>query len=171
MDGLGNGPDAGRLKVPPEALAEIRTTRPYIQHTFDQGVNGTAMPRFTYYDAHQRGLVIDYLNSRWQVLESAPAVTYSVSAAAMDSARKTWNTTCSGCHGSDGRGTPQSAGFKPPPPDFTQYAPTPPRAFDIVTNGYPGTFMTSHSYLPVDVRWGLVKTVEDLRAKAGTARR
>jgi cytochrome c oxidase cbb3-type subunit 2 len=167
-DGLGDGAEAGQLRVPPEALAEIRTTGSYIEHIFATGIDGTAMPMFGYYDHRQRRLLIATLDERWQVLHAPPAVEHEVTKAVMDSARKTWSNTCAGCHGSDGRGTAQSAGFRPPPPDFTQYAPIPSRAFHIITQGYPGTLMSSHSYLPADLRWGLVTIVEEIRTKGGT---
>jgi mono/diheme cytochrome c family protein len=167
-DGLGDGTDAGQLKVPPEALAEIRTTNDYIEHIFATGIDGTAMPRFTYYDDRQRRLLVTTLDNRWQVLHAPPAVEHAVAKAVMDSAQKAWSNTCAGCHGSDGRGTAMSAGFRPPPPDFTQYAPIPSRAFHIITQGYPGTLMTSYSYLPADLRWGLVKIIEEVQTKGGT---
>jgi mono/diheme cytochrome c family protein len=166
-DGLGDGPEAGELQVPPEALAEIRTTRGYIEQIFADGVDGTAMPGFTYYDRRRRRLLITALDTRWQVLHAPPPVEHKVAKAVMDSARKTWSNTCAGCHGPDGRGTAQSAGFKPPPPDFTQYVPVPSRAFNIITRGYPGTLMSSHSYLAADLRWGLVTIVEEMRTKDG----
>jgi mono/diheme cytochrome c family protein len=167
-DGLGDGPEAGQLQVPPEALAEIRTTAAYIERIFASGMDGTAMPRFTYYDDRQRHLLIATLDSRWQVLHAPPPIEHTVTTAVMDSARKTWSNTCAGCHGTDGGGTAQSAGFKPPPPDFTQYVPVPQRAFHIITEGYPGTLMSPHSYLAADLRWGLVEIVEEKRTNGGT---
>jgi mono/diheme cytochrome c family protein len=167
-DGLGDGPEASHLQVPPEALAEIRTTRGYIERIFAGGIDGTAMPRFTYYDDRQRRLLITTLDSYWQVLHAPPPIEHTVTKAVMDSALTTWSNSCAGCHGLDGRGTDLSAGFKPSPPDFSEYVPTPPRAFQIITGGYPGTMMSSHSYLAADLRWGLVKIVEEKRTEAGT---
>jgi hypothetical protein len=42
----------------------------------------------------------------------------------------------------------------------------PARAFDVITNGYPGTMMAAFKDLPEDVRWGLVQAV-GLKRRAG----
>ncbi|MDD4861892.1 MAG: cytochrome c, partial [Smithellaceae bacterium] len=76
-----------------------------------------------------------------------------------------YEETCSLCHGRDGRGSALSKGFQPPPPDFTVYSLSPERVFDVIKNGYPGTTMSPFGSLTADVRWGLVKIINEKRSQ------
>ena len=126
------------------------------------GVPGTAMPRFGYYDADQRTEVLDYLAKQFDIFSPPARPKRTIPDDAFVQARKHWSKTCSTCHGPDGRGTQLGAKFRPPPPDLTQYALTPERAFDVITHGYPGTQMAPFAALPEPVRWGLVEIVRGM---------
>ena len=65
----------------------------------------------------------------------------------------------------NGEGSGTGSELKPPPPNFEQYSLTPERAFEIITNGYPGTAMSSYSQLSVSQRQALVKIVLEKRQK------
>ena len=56
-----------------------------------------------------------------------------------------------------------AAEFQPAPPDFTHYSLTPGRIYYVITNGYPGTEMSSYSQLPEPVRKALVEIVLEKR--------
>ena len=63
----------------------------------------------------------------------------------------------------DGKGSQLSRDFKPRPPDLRVFSLLPQRAFEVITNGYPGTVMPAFGSLPKNVRWGLVKIINDKR--------
>jgi hypothetical protein len=54
--------------------------------------------------------------------------------------------------------------MRPAPPDLTVSTVSADRAFDIITNGYPGTAMPSWRAVPEEARWGLVKVVQGFYA-------
>ena len=159
----GDGPDASQLKIRPEDLSAVRANRSYLNHLMKEGVDGTGMPSFEYYSSYQRGSILDYLDKQYHIYSPSPPVSYSITSEEMQKANHTWDQTCSTCHGKDGQGIKLSAGFRPPPPNFTQYSLTPDRAFEVITKGYPNTQMSSYSGLPKGVRWGLVKLVLEKR--------
>jgi mono/diheme cytochrome c family protein len=87
----------------------------------------------------------------------------NISESTLQKANQIYTETCSGCHGMDGKGSHLSRGFKPRPPDLTAYSLLPQQAFEVITNGYPGTVMPIFGSLPENVRWGLVKIINDKR--------
>ncbi len=159
----GKGVEAENLTVPPEAIAAIRTTRGYLHQILSKGVNGTAMPYFGFFEKGKINRLIDFLNSRLDILGKLPPVPVTISATDQQKADQIFSENCAACHGKDGRGASEAKNFQPPPPDFTVFNLLPERAFEIISNGYPGTMMTSFSNLPEGVIWGLVKIVNDKR--------
>jgi mono/diheme cytochrome c family protein len=165
--GQGDGPDAKHLNIPPERLAEIRSTRAYLFERITHGVPGTAMPYFNFFSPPRREDVIDYLDQKWGVLKPPSALPVTVSEADMRAAAREWRDTCSQCHGMDGKNeTAVSRHLSPSPPDLSVYSPQPHWAFDVITNGYPGTAMASFASLSEGERWALVQTVYDKRNPA-----
>ena len=165
-NGDGNGIEAKNLIVPAENLTAVRTTRPYLYRIIAGGVAGTAMGYFTVYDLYQVDDLMAYLSDKCGVLGEPADVPAPVSPQAAAGAAMVYAGTCAPCHGEDGGGSPVSKGFKPPPPDLRAYGLMPARAFDVITNGYPGTMMAAFKDLPEDVRWGLVQAV-GLKRRAG----
>jgi mono/diheme cytochrome c family protein len=163
----GDGPDAHYLHVPPEDITAIRATKGFIRSVLEEGVDGSAMPRFTYYDDAQRGRVLGYLDKEYGILRLPGPVPVRIAEGGRKEAESEWKRTCSSCHGENGRGTATGASLRPPPPDFSRYSLAPHRAFKVITNGYPGTAMASFSDLPEGVRWGLVEVVSGKREGAG----
>jgi mono/diheme cytochrome c family protein len=162
-NGISKGAEATNLLVPPEPLSAVRADSKYIYDILLKGVPGTAMPYFGYYEKGKLRSLIDHLNSRFWVLQKVPLLTFNLSVADQQEADSVFAQICSSCHGTDGRGTSEAKKFQPPPPDFTRYNLLPMRVFEVITNGYPGTMMTSYSSLPEGVRWGLVKIVNNMR--------
>ncbi len=166
--GNGKGPEAGNLATPPEDLASIRTTRRYLYKTLIRGIPGTAMPYFGIFDKTKLYSLIVYLNGNFKMLGAPEPVRVTIPEAAMKEARQTYASVCAQCHGADGRGTSFAENFQPPPPDFTQYSLLPGRAFEVITDGYPGTMMTPYRQLPEKVRWGLVEVISSKRINAAS---
>lgn len=160
-DGKGN--EALNLNIPPEAISSVRTTSETLRQILIKGVPGTGMPYFGYYEKGKINRLIDFLNSRFQTLGKLPPVPVSISPSDQEKTNQIFSENCAACHGKDGRGTPEARKFEPPPSDFTVYNLLPERAFEVITNGYPGTMMVSFANLPEGVRWGLVKIVNDKR--------
>jgi mono/diheme cytochrome c family protein len=140
-DGDGRGPDAGSLTVPPEDIASIRSTRPYLLHVLVSGIPGTGMPYFSVFLPDKLEGLIRHLDERWGVLGRPPVVP-GVGSAEIEEAEKTYSERCAGCHGQDGIPTRPARAFQPPPPSFAQFSPLPARALEIIKEGYPGTMMT-----------------------------
>ena len=161
----GKGPDASQLKIPPEDISTIRADKSYLLKILRNGVDGTGMPRFDYYDEYQRNSVLKYLNDKYDIFSMVTTVPYQISVQTQKQADNEWKNTCAMCHGREGQVSKTGSEFKPPPPDFTQYSLTPERAFDIITHGYPGTMMSSYSQLPESVRQPLVRIVLEKRKK------
>jgi mono/diheme cytochrome c family protein len=159
----GNGVEGKNLLIPAENLTAIRTTRPYLYRIILSGVPGTGMGYFTIYDRYQVNDLMAYLNEKYQVLAQPGDLPQAVAPQALARAEATYSTVCAACHGSDGGGSPVSRGFQPPPPDLRVYSLVPHRAFQVITQGYPGTMMPGFEELAEEVRWGLVKTVYQKR--------
>jgi mono/diheme cytochrome c family protein len=159
----GMGEEAGNLTIPPEDLTAVRTTRNQLRRIYSEGIDGSAMPYFTVFDREKLESLTDYLHNLYHILDAPGPIPVQISAKLVEEANKQYAGTCAGCHGLDGRGTRLSRSFKPSPPDFTQYSLTPQRAFTVITNGYPGTMMPPFRTLQEEVRWGLVKVVNDKR--------
>ena len=160
--GLGKGPETNELVVPPEALAEVRTSHDHLYRILVDGVDGTAMPYFAYFDRGKLDDLIRYLDERFHMLGQLSPVPATVSQQAEEEAHQVFKRVCSTCHGPSGEVAPFTLGYEPPPTDFAVYNPQPKRAFDIITNGYPGTMMVNYDQLPEEVRWGLVKMVNGM---------
>jgi mono/diheme cytochrome c family protein len=162
-NGDGKGMEAKGLSIPPEDISAIRTTRQHLYNILKDGIAGSAMPYFTFFDRDKLSSLMDYMDRRYHVLSPPKAVPVSISTPAMEQANSIYSQTCAGCHEMDGRGSKLSQGLKPQPPDFTLYSLSPKRSFDVISNGYPGTMMPPFGSLPEEVRWGLVKIVNDKR--------
>lgn len=117
------------------------------------------MGYFTIYDRYQVEALMDYFDRKYQVFARPGDLPQPVPAPALAQAEATYDTTCAACHGLDGGGSPVSRGFQPPPPDLRVYSLTPPRTFQVLTRGYPGTMMPGFEELASEVRWGLVQTI------------
>ncbi len=165
-DANGSGPDAFELKIPPEDISAIRADRSYVMTMLKNGVDGTAMPRFDYYDRYQRGDILKYLDNQYHIFSAAPAVHYEITTEQKNQATNVWTRTCAACHGTGGKPPSSASEFQPSPPDFTRYSLTPDRAYHIITDGYPGTAMSSFSQLPQPVRQALVEIVLEKRKKS-----
>ncbi len=159
----GKGPDASDLKIPPENLSAVRANETYLMDILKEGVDGTAMPPFTYYDKYQRQSVLKYLNDSYNILSAVETIPFQISDQAHEQALKEWADTCSTCHGEHGEVSKTAAKFQPPPPNFTEYSLTAERALEVITDGYPGTMMPSYSSLPLSTRQALVKMVLEKR--------
>lgn len=152
----GKGSEATNLAIPPEALAQVRTTRPYLLQILRHGINGTGMPYFTVFTGDKLEKLADYLDLNFHILGKPDPLPVNVSASALQEAGRIYTDTCSRCHGVDGRGpSPSGPLLKPLPPDFTQYTLTSARIMSVITEGYPGTAMPGFAQLPEDVRLGL----------------
>lgn len=155
----GSGPESKNLGVPPENIAAVRTTAPYLHKILTGGVPGSAMPYFTFLDRNKLDALAEYLNATHHLIGKPEPVPVAISAATLKQAEQVYAQTCTPCHGTDGKGTEQSRSYRPPPPDFTAYSLTPQRMFEVISNGYPDTLMPSFGHLPETVRWGLVEVV------------
>jgi mono/diheme cytochrome c family protein len=155
----GHGVEAKNLLIPAENLTAIRTTRTYLYRIILSGVSGTGMGYFTIYDRYQVDDLMAYLNEKYEVFARPGDIPYSIAPPALAQAEAAYAKTCAACHGPDGGGSPVSRGFQPPPPDLRVYSLVPTRAFQVITQGYPGTMMPGFGELAEEVRWGLVKTV------------
>jgi len=155
----GAGPESKNLWIPPENIAAVRTTAAYLHKILIEGVPGSAMPYFTFLDRNKLDALAEYLNATHYLIGKPDPVPVVISAATLKQAEQEYAQTCTPCHGKDGKGTEQSRGYRPPPPDFTAYSLTPRQMFKVISNGYHGTLMPGFSNLPETVRWGLVEVV------------
>ncbi len=155
--GLGDGPEAGGLIIPPEKLAQVRADRDYLYRLIRDGVPGSAMPYFRVFDRTKLLDLVTWLGRKFQTVGRA---TTTVPGPADDlAAGRVFNLTCAKCHGTDGRGSDYGRGLRPPPPDLRRFSLTPRRAFEVITYGYNGTVMQPFGDLAPSVRWGLVKRI------------
>ncbi len=161
----GAGPEAKNMAVRPENIAAVRTTAPYLHKILTEGVPGSAMPYFTFLDRNKLDALAEYLNASHHLTEKPGALPAVISAATLKQAEQVYAQTCTPCHGNDGKGTEQSRGYRPPPPDFTAYSLTPQWMFEVISNGYNGTLMPGFGNLPETVRWGLVEVVTAKRGR------
>ena len=159
----GQGPEAANLIIPPEVLAAVRADESYLQQVLSGGVQGTAMPYFTFLTSTQIHELFGYLNTQYEVLGQAQPSSVQASQNGYQQAQALYAQTCSQCHGGNGSGSQISSTFAPPPPDFTRYSLTPARAFEVITNGYPGTMMVAFNTQTDETRWGLVKIILGLK--------
>jgi mono/diheme cytochrome c family protein len=159
-EGDGRGPEAANLVIPPENLAALRTNRPHLLEVLRRGVPGTGMPYFSFFDGDKLDALVDYLDGRFGVLSPPEKVPIAIAPAARMQAETVYAQACSVCHGRDGRPSELARGFEPPPPDFTVHQLSPGRAFEVITEGYPGTVMPPFAALPEAVRWALVELVQ-----------
>jgi mono/diheme cytochrome c family protein len=163
INGDGKGEEEKNLSIPPEDIASIRATRDYLYEQIIRGVPGSAMPYFAVFDRDKLYSLISYLDENYNVLGLPEPVPVVISESALNKANQIYTETCSGCHGMDGKGSQLSVNFKPRPPDFTAYSLSPQRTLEIIDNGYHGTVMPAFGNLQEDVRWGLVKIVNEKR--------
>lgn len=110
----GKGVEATNLAVQPEAIASVRATRGYLLQILTKGVNGTAMPYFGYYEKGKLNHLIDFLDSRLDILGKLTPVPVVISPADQERANQIFSENCSVCHGKDGKGTPEAKKFEPP---------------------------------------------------------
>jgi mono/diheme cytochrome c family protein len=159
----GNGPESKNLGIPPEDLSAIRTTRPYLHRILSEGISGSAMPYFSFFDRYKLDSLTDDLDKKYHLLGLPEPIPAGISDETFRQAEKIYADTCTSCHGRNGKGTTLSQGFRPQPPDFSVYSLSPKRSFKIITQGYPGTVMPPFRYLKEDVRWGLVRIINSKR--------
>lgn len=156
--GQGNGKEAGNLQIPPENLTAIRSSDDYLYQTLLDGVDGTGMPYFSYYDRKKLNSLMEYLDKNFGIRKKA----YVISDLPQQSKQKAdeiFKKTCSVCHGNDGSGTKLSAGFSPAPPDFRVFTVSPSYASQIIKNGYQGTMMQAHPTIDKDARTALAAKI------------
>jgi mono/diheme cytochrome c family protein len=159
----GKGPDASQLKIPPENLSAVRADKSYLLKILKDGVDGTAMPRFGYYDAYQLESILKYLNEQYNIFAEPSSPEYEITSQENQIGLDEWKNTCSQCHGINGEVSKTGSQLKPPPPDLTQYSLTPDRILEVITSGYPGTTMSSYSSLPQSTRQALVEIIIEKR--------
>ncbi len=159
QNGDGSGQDSRDLEIAPEQLREVRSSKLYLRGVLLNGVPGTSMPTFTFYDRDQLGHLLDYLNVEFNVFSRPVPIPVSISPDDRSQARETWKQTCAACHGQDGRGSSLSVAYRPAPPDLMLYGLAPQRAFRVITHGYPRTMMVPFNQLPEQARWALVELV------------
>ncbi len=158
--GGGDGPEAGRLMVPPEDLAAVRAGRSYLYHQIVAGVPGSGMPYYAVFDRGKLESLLDYLQRSFAISEPPPAPVQAGDTAA---ATRVFANACAQCHGEDGRVSDFGRTLKPAPPDLTRFGLTPRRAMRVISQGYAGTVMQPFSSLPEATRRGLVSHVLALR--------
>jgi mono/diheme cytochrome c family protein len=139
-EGNGAGAEAGNLAIPPEDLAQVRASRPYLLRALAAGVPGTAMPYFAVFVRGKLESLVDTMNERWGIAGAYPELS-SVRPADLAKAAGIYRERCASCHGPDGRPTAAAARFTPPPPAFTDFSLLPRRTIEVFTHGYPGTAM------------------------------
>jgi len=160
--GRGDGPEAGRLIVQPEMLTAVRARREYLYRQLTDGVTGSGMPYFTIFDKEKLNSLLDYMERSFGSLSGPPLPQETGDLAA---ARRSYETTCSTCHGEQGTVSDFGRSLEPPPPDFSQYSLVPERALEIITNGYQGTVMQPFEGLPEATRRGLAYYVLQFRQR------
>jgi mono/diheme cytochrome c family protein len=160
--GNGRGDSAGDLDVPPEDLTRIRMRDDKLTAILLAGIDGSAMPRFDFYLDDELTLLRGFLRDKVGLGEKVETVTHASSANERSEADKLFDSTCSVCHGKDGRGSDTGRPMRPPPPDLTQVGFSASREFQVVTEGYPGTLMRSFADVPEGIRWALVRRVHEL---------
>lgn len=163
-DGGGDGPESSALIVPPEKLAAIRADRSYLYTLITQGESGSGMPYFTVFDRNKLNLLLGYLDESFNIAGTASLPDEPGDSAAAD---RMFLQTCSTCHGVKGQISEFGRNLKPPPPDFSRFSLTPQRAFDVITDGYPGTVMQPFRQLPAALRHELVAKIISLRRQKG----
>jgi mono/diheme cytochrome c family protein len=165
-DGNAQGESARALAVPPERVRELRLSRAELYRILIEGVPGSAMPAFTFYDRDHLDRLMLGLDEQWSVL-AAPlgAPPGKVTADAALAASVAWASTCVECHGPEGHPTPFGRKLQPAPPDLTRFSLTPDATFVVLREGYPGTMMRSFAGLPEGVRWALVDVVRAQRVE------
>lgn len=160
--GRGDGPAAADLEIPPEAVGFARMSPAYLQKVLHEGIPGTGMPYFSYYDEAKRRRLLEYMDRTMHIFGPVPAGE-PVAPEVQAQAEEVWMQTCSSCHGTDGRGAELSRRYEPPPPDFTQFVPLPDRAEEVIAGGYRGTMMFAYEDLAPDVRHALARKVVAFR--------
>lgn len=160
--GNGAGDQASALAVPPEDLGALRADRKEIHRVLLDGVDGSAMPRFGFYTEAEIGSLIDLLYGKFGMREKPERFPREIAAEDRLDAERVFASTCSICHDRGGQPSPFARGLRPAPPDFRRLSFGAQRAFDVITNGYPGTMMRSFAALPETTRWALVYTVQKI---------
>jgi mono/diheme cytochrome c family protein len=158
--GQGDGPAAQRLLIPAENLRAIRADRDYTYRILIDGINGSAMPYFRFYDRDKLERLLDELSSRFAMFEANPVPAHQ----AVTEARTVWTSTCATCHGENGAISDFGRTLLPPPPNLRHFSLTPARALTIITDGYPGTVMQPYRALPETVRRDLVTLSNGFRS-------
>jgi mono/diheme cytochrome c family protein len=158
--GNGRGEAASRLEIPPEDLTRIRMDDRKLTEVLLKGIDGSAMPRFDFYLESELASLRTFLRDKVGLRQGAEPVARTLSEADRKQAQDVFDSTCVVCHGKDGRGSDIGRPMRPSPPDFTAISFAPSRAFQIVTEGYPGTLMRSYADLSEGVRWALVEHVQ-----------
>ncbi len=157
-EGMGRGTIVDSLEVQPEALAYVRTDEEYLMKIFSNGVNGTPMPYFTYFDEIKLENLIEFLKRKFNISGHAEYNT-GLSDTLKKQADSIYSQTCSVCHGKGGSPTDIAKGFSPPPPDFNEYTLTPKRAGEVIKNGYHGTMMPAFDEFSDDMIYALARNV------------
>jgi mono/diheme cytochrome c family protein len=157
--GNARGDSAGQLDIPPEDLTRLRMGDEKLNAILLAGVDGTAMPRFDFYLDSELAALRTFLRDKVGLKRAVEKVTYPLTDAARAQGQEVFHRTCAVCHGDDGHGSDRGRAMRPAPPDFAEISLAPSRAFQVITDGYPGTLMHGYPDLPEQTRWALVERV------------
>ncbi|HAR41651.1 MAG TPA: hypothetical protein DCS07_03315 [Bdellovibrionales bacterium] len=158
--GNGQGPDAGKIAIPPQDLTTIRFKPQELRRILLEGVPGSAMPPFNYYTKGELEDLTEFLNKEFSILRKPKPVPIRLQPDERVRAQELYAAMCVQCHGEGGRPTPEQVSvYQPPPPDFTQQTFEPERMFQLITDGYPGTAMGGNQSMTERERWAMVEWV------------
>jgi mono/diheme cytochrome c family protein len=118
------------------------------------------MPVFDFYLKDEIALLRGFLRDKVGLREATEVDTRPLPEPARAAAKQLFDSTCSVCHGHDGRGSATGLAFAPPVPDLTRLSVSAAYGFEVVTQGYPGTMMRSFADEPEDVRRAAVALVQ-----------
>lgn len=160
--GTGAGDDAPLLTVAPEDLSGLRLRPEDLHRILRQGVDATGMPRFGFYTRWELDRLARFLAGEVGLVAhlEAPALSPAENREALE----LWNGACATCHRPDGSPSGLGRTLDPSPPDLARLGLAPWRAYEVVSDGYPGTLMPAFRHLPEGSRRLLVARLGALYA-------